>query len=69
MSRQVTRVSRRAKHDATPPHQVIEQVLRIMVYRGTSGCRVLVSTNWQDHGSRAHFLASSAIRYQRVRSA
>ena len=26
-----------------PPHQVIEQVLvRIMVYRGISGCRVIV---------------------------
>jgi hypothetical protein len=43
MSRQVRRVSCRAKHDATPLHQLIEQALvRVMVYDLVSGCRFSV---------------------------
>ena len=42
MRRQVSRVSRRAKHGSDPRHQVIEQArVRVMVYRGSSGCRVI----------------------------
>jgi hypothetical protein len=41
MRRQVSRVSRRAKHEATRD-QVIEQArVPVMVYRGSSGCRVI----------------------------
>ena len=43
MSRQVRRVSRRAKHGATRRQQVIEQTrVRVMIYAGTSGCRAIV---------------------------
>ena len=42
MSRQVWRVSRRAKHDATCAIRSLEQVsVRVMVYAGISGCRVI----------------------------
>ena len=43
MSRQVSRVSRRAKHDATPRQQVLKETrVHVMVYRCISGCRVIV---------------------------
>ena len=41
--------------------------MRVMIYAGPSGCRrITCSANSHDHGSRAHFPASSAIRYLRA---
>jgi hypothetical protein len=43
MSRQVRRVSRRAKKRRHPPEQVIEQSrVRGIVYAAVSGCRAIV---------------------------
>ena len=43
MSRQVRRVSRRAKHERGPRQQVIEQHgVRGIVYAGPSGCCLIV---------------------------
>ena len=43
MSRQVRRVSRRAKHGAARASRSSSRSsVPVMVYRGTSGCRVIV---------------------------
>ena len=43
MSRQVRRVSRRAKHGATRAIRSSSRPgVRVVVYRGISGCRVIV---------------------------
>ena len=43
MSRQVRRVSRRAKHGATRAIRSSSRpAVRVMVYRGSSGCRAIV---------------------------
>jgi hypothetical protein len=41
MRRQVSRVSRRAKHEAAAPSGHRAGLRALMVYRGSSGCRVI----------------------------
>src|SRR5438876_764146 len=69
MSRQVRRVSRRAKHGAT---RAIRSSSRPAcpswsTVAAAAAVRLSCSTNWHDHGSRAHFPAPPGLRHQLVR--